>query len=88
MTNKNKYEHLVTRLPSLEIAKEEANLKELSKLLSSMRIGDTIKVNHHIAYEIGLSYEQAVKFVDMSIGYGNLPLTNLDVCTHITKQRL
>jgi hypothetical protein len=86
MTNKNKYEYLVTRLPSLEI--EDDNLKELSKLLSSMKIGDSVKVNYHIAYDIGLSYEQAVKFVDISIGYGNLPLTNLDVCTHITKQRV
>jgi hypothetical protein len=73
-------------LPSLEI--ENSNLKELSKLLSSMKIGDSINVNHHIAYQIGLSYEQAVKYVDMSIAYGNLPLTNLDVCTHITKQRV
>jgi hypothetical protein len=86
MINKNKYEYLVTRLPSLEI--ENANLKELSKLLSSMKIGDSVKVNHYIAYDIGLSYEQAVNFVDMSIAYGNLPLTNLDVCTHITKQRV
>ena len=85
---KNKYEHLVTRLPVKQPTKEELNLKEFQELLSSMKIGDTIFLNTTLNNEMGLTYEQMVKLVDMSIGFGNLSIANLDCMVTIKKQRV
>ena len=85
---KNKYEHLVTRLPVQNITKEQYNLKEFQELLSDMKIGDTIFLNKSLAEDIGLTYEQMVKFVDMTIGYGNLSTENLYCMITIKKQRV
>jgi hypothetical protein len=83
----NKYEHLVTRLPVQNLTKEQLNLKEFQELLSSMKIGDIIFLNTTLNNEMGLTYEQMVKLVDMTIGYGNLSTANLDCIVTITKQR-
>ncbi len=84
---KNKYEYLVTRLPVKNLTKEELNLKEFQEILNSMKIDEAIFLSQSLADDIGLSYEQIVKLVDMIIGYGNLPITKNGFIT-ITKQKV